>query len=137
MTSKSLFAWATVIGLFAAVTGRAEVTPGFDFFVDAGQDTDGDQYWEDLTAGNPTGSDLLLDDAPAIARVSVSGSSTQFTHAYEFPGGQPPGRRVFRLCVARRDLACGVQPVSQGSCAVELGIIRNKSGWHLASQALQ
>ncbi len=87
MKKQALGLSVAALVLGAALAGRAEVTAGFDFFVDAGQDTDGDRYWEDLTAGNPTGFDLLLDDSPLVNRVAVSGSSTSFTHAYDFPGG--------------------------------------------------
>ena len=64
----------------------AEVTPGFGFLADASQDGDGNNRWEDLTG--ISGVELLLDDDPAVVRVPVTLSSTQFTHAYEFPGGQ-------------------------------------------------
>jgi len=81
----ALSAVAMFSGLVSLSALAVEVTPGFDFFVDASQDTDGDQYWEDLTVGNPTGFELRLDDSPAVTRVTVS--STQFTHAYDFIGG--------------------------------------------------
>ncbi|MCH7228220.1 Ig-like domain-containing protein [Haloferula sp. A504] len=76
---------------FDSVTASMAVspgTPGFDFLVDASQDDGLDQVWEELTPGNPTGQELLVDDSPAVNHVAVSGSVTAFTHAYDFPGGQ-------------------------------------------------
>ena len=59
-------------------------TAGADFLVDAGQDTDGDNYWEDLVGTSGLG--LLLDTGNGVARASVS-SGTGLTHAYGFTGG--------------------------------------------------
>ena len=78
MQLRTILALAAVLGMGLSQTVRADVTAGFDFFCDASQDTDGDQYWEDLVAGNPSGLGLRLDDSPAVARVSVSGSVTPF-----------------------------------------------------------
>lgn len=72
---------------YDAVVSDSSVTVGADFQVDASADTDGDQRWEDLTPGNPTGHEILLDSSPAVTRVAVSGSIMPFTHAYDFPGG--------------------------------------------------
>jgi len=64
-----------------------QVTPGADFEVDAGKDTDGDTRWEDLVAGNPTGFDFELDNSPAVTRVTGVSSLPGITAAYGFPGG--------------------------------------------------
>ena len=72
---------------YEAVVNASLATAGADFYVDASEDTDGDQVWEDLTPGNPTGHEILLDSSPAVTRVAVSGSIMPFTHAYDFPGG--------------------------------------------------
>lgn len=64
----------------------AEVTLGYNFYVDARQGADGDLRAQDLTLGNPSGLELLLDDAPLVSRVATS-SNTLLTHAYDLPGG--------------------------------------------------
>lgn len=85
---------ARLKGLAIAVAGfsllatqaGAEVTPGYDLYIDARQDTDGDLQAEDLTVGNPSGLELLLDDDPLVSRVATT-TSTQLTEAYDLPGG--------------------------------------------------
>lgn len=64
----------------------AEVTPGYDLYIDARQDTDGDLQAEDLTSGNPSGLELRIDDAPLVSRVATS-TGTKLTEAYDLPGG--------------------------------------------------
>jgi hypothetical protein len=66
-------------------TSYAGVTGGFDLQVDASTDSDGDTRWEDSVGSS--GFEYLLDDSPAINRVSYSSSTSRFTHAYDFPGG--------------------------------------------------
>ena len=80
-------ACVAVAGLaLAASPAHADVTPGFDFYVDARQDTDGDLEGEDLVAGNPSGLALRLDDSPAVTRVTTT-TTTQLSEAYDLPGG--------------------------------------------------
>lgn len=64
---------------------HANVTVGFDLQVDASTDSDGNTRWEDSVSAS--GFEFLLDDSPAINRVSHSSSTSKFTHAYDFPGG--------------------------------------------------
>ena len=80
-------AWAAMLTMGLGASALGQVTAGADFEVDAGLDTDGDQFWEDITPGNPSGFGLLLDDSPAVTRVTAV-TSTQLTHAYDFPGGE-------------------------------------------------
>ncbi|BCX47539.1 hypothetical protein HAHE_14470 [Haloferula helveola] len=68
-----------IVGNFNAMVGS--------FSVDAGTDTDGDEFWEDIASGNPSGLGLLLDDSPAVTREVIVGSGTLLSHAYDFPGG--------------------------------------------------
>ena len=68
-----------IIGNFNAMVGS--------FSVDAGTDTDGDEFWEDIASGNPSGLGLLLDDSPAVVREVILGSNTLLSHAYDFVGG--------------------------------------------------
>jgi hypothetical protein len=53
---------------------QAAATPGFDFFVDGSQDTDGDDRWKDLVG--TTGFELLLDASPAVNRVAAVTTKT-------------------------------------------------------------
>lgn len=78
--TSSLAADGRIILLLA---DDSAVTPGFDFFVEAGSDADGDSFWEDLTQGNPTGFDLFIRDGSRVATTRT----TQLSHAYDFPGG--------------------------------------------------
>ncbi|MAS94337.1 MAG: hypothetical protein CMO55_14155 [Verrucomicrobiales bacterium] len=64
-----------------------DLIDGFDFFVDAGQDTDSDLEWEDLVVGNPSGLNFTLDDSPAVTRVTGTSGLPGITGAYDFPGG--------------------------------------------------
>ena len=66
--SVSCIAAATAILIMPML--NIQVTAGYDYFVDAGQDTDADLEWKDLTAGNPSGFGLLIDDSPAVNRVA-------------------------------------------------------------------
>ena len=70
----------------ATTQSSAQITPNFDFYADARQDDGANDRWEDLTAGNPSGAEMLLDDDPAVTRVTTS-TSTKLTAAYEFQGG--------------------------------------------------
>ncbi len=76
--SKQATATATVI------LQLAEVTSGFDFLADAGQDDGGNNRWEDVTG--LSGLELLLDDDPAVTHVPAT-TNTLLTHAYDFVGG--------------------------------------------------
>ena len=70
----------------AILPAGAQVTAGFDFYADARQDDGANDRWEDLTVGNPSGSEMLLDDSPAVTRVATT-TTTKLTAAYDFPGG--------------------------------------------------
>ncbi len=83
MAKYSLIATCALLATAAMAT--AAVTPGVGFNVDASLDTDGDDRWEDTTAGN--GMELLLDDSPAVTRVPVVSSFAGITAAYQMPGG--------------------------------------------------
>ncbi len=61
------------------------VTPGADFAVDAGLDTDGDDRWQDQVG--TTGFELLLDDSPAVTRMTGVSAFPGITAAYDFSGG--------------------------------------------------
>lgn len=64
----------------------ASVTPGADFVVEADEDSDGDDRWEDLVVTKPSRLELLLDDSPAVTRQPVT-TGFDFEYAYDFPGG--------------------------------------------------
>jgi hypothetical protein len=66
-------------------TSYASATGGFDLQVDASTDSDGDTRWEDSVGSS--GFEYLLDDSPAVNRVTNSSTYSLFTHAYDFPGG--------------------------------------------------
>jgi len=72
-------------------TGDVTVTAtykGPDFEVDAGQDTDGDNRWEDLASENPSGMDFQLDNNPAVTRAADVSLLPGISAAYDFPGGE-------------------------------------------------
>ncbi|HSP43348.1 MAG TPA: Ig-like domain-containing protein [Luteolibacter sp.] len=75
---------ATATATATVILQLAEVTPGFDFLADAGQDDGGNDRWEDVTG--LSGLELLLDDSPAVTHVPVT-TNTLLTHAYDFVGG--------------------------------------------------
>ena len=79
-----LAAVALCLGL-CSISSAATIS----FEVSANVDTDGDARWEDLTSGNPSGSEFLLDTAgaDAVTRVASGSSYVGITHAYEFVGG--------------------------------------------------
>ena len=91
---KNPFNTAVVVttAVFAATfsLSHAAVTAGYGFYVDASLDTDGDDRWEDLTVGNPTGQEFLLDltSANPVTRVTGTSSYPGISAAYNFVGGQ-------------------------------------------------
>ena len=70
---------------FTVHAQNSNATKGFDLQVDASTDADGDTRWEDSVGSS--GFEYLLDDSPAVNRVTNSSSYSLFTHAYDFPGG--------------------------------------------------
>ncbi|MEM1296265.1 MAG: Ig-like domain-containing protein, partial [Verrucomicrobiota bacterium] len=69
-----------------SATGTLQPTAGADLFLDAGQDTDGDARWEDLSGGG-SAVEFLLDDSPAVNRLEGTSSLQGITAAYDFQGG--------------------------------------------------
>ena len=70
---------------FSYITNTS-VTAGYDFEVDAGADSDGDEFWED-TVGT-SGLDLNIDtNVASIVTRNALTTGTLLTHAYDFPGG--------------------------------------------------
>ncbi len=106
-TCKMTFA-ALICLVFCQAVCLGAVTPGFDFYVDAAQDTDGNAYWEDLVPGNPSGLGLLLDDSPAVSRVPAV-TTTLLTHAYDFPGGSTGNEAGAMLVLADSTTAASFQ----------------------------
>jgi len=77
--------WA--MGLAIALpwnVSQAQVTPGYDWEVDATKDTDGDNRWEDTVGDHAF--ELLLDNSPAVTRTAQAAGAF-FSHAYNFIGG--------------------------------------------------
>ncbi len=68
-----------------ATTIAGALTPGSDFAVDASLDADGDDRWEDQIGTSAL--ELLLDNLPAVARVTGVSGLPGITAAYDFPGG--------------------------------------------------
>ncbi|MFU8893017.1 MAG: Ig-like domain-containing protein [Luteolibacter sp.] len=58
--------------------------------MDAAHASDTNRYWNDLVDGNPTGFGLLLDKSKGnvVTRQAITGSNTQLSHAFQFPGGK-------------------------------------------------
>lgn len=88
-THARYFAWIGITSLAVAGFALSAQTPGVTFEADASQDLDGDNVWEDLTGSS--GLELLLDDDPAVSRAFAGTTTTQLTHAYDFPGGEVGG----------------------------------------------
>ena len=75
----------------ATVTlAEAEVTPGFDFHVNAGSADDTSEFWNDLVAGNPSGAGLRIDQSTEseVTRQVLPERTSELTHAFQFPGGE-------------------------------------------------
>ena len=90
MMKRVLFGAAIAAGcVWGVAVADAAITSGYDFYVDASHDVDADDRWEDLTSGNPSGSEFLLDTtgADAVTRVAGGSSYLGITHAYQFVGG--------------------------------------------------
>ena len=112
----------TTASLTITVSAAPSYVEGYDFHVDASQDADGDSRWEDLTVGNPTGLELLLDSSPAVNRVVAASPGTLLTHAYDFPGGSvnneagallvPTGGTAMRSFQEASDANWSSQPVT-------------------------
>jgi len=79
--------WANSTETFLTTRYVPPATPGADFMTDASEDTDGDNRWEDVVLGNPSGLDFELDDSPAVTRVTGVSSYQGISAAYDFPGG--------------------------------------------------
>jgi hypothetical protein len=87
---NSTVAVTTAVIAASISLSHAAVTAGYGFYVDASLDTDGDDRWEDVTAGNPTGQEFLLDvlSANPVTRVTGTSAYPGISAAYDFAGGQ-------------------------------------------------
>ena len=79
--------WANSSVSFLTTRYVPPLTPGVTFAVDATEDTDGDNRWEDVVLGNPSGLDFELDNSPAVSRVTGVSALQGISAAYDFPGG--------------------------------------------------
>ncbi|HSP41325.1 MAG TPA: hypothetical protein VLO11_00500, partial [Luteolibacter sp.] len=88
MTKKrnhTIGALASVAVLLATGPTWAQTTPGFAFEVDAGLDDGANAIWE--ASPGTTGANIEFALDGTVTWGAIGSTSTQLTHAYDFPGG--------------------------------------------------